>query len=130
MSIFLADALSTTCAVYRPFGAGSPTTTGVGCRLVPDAARGIIHQMSGIFISFRESISGDNFKQPFTADFERPKLRGEIAFAFFPATHIGQQQIEDFPVQFAAAHNAGAAALLIALVVLNFFAFRGSDPSK
>ena len=34
------------------------------------------------------------------------------------------------PLVLAAAHNAGAAALLIALVVLNFFAFRGSDPSK
>jgi len=34
------------------------------------------------------------------------------------------------PLGLAAAHNAGAALLLIALVVLNFFAFRGSDPSK
>jgi cytochrome c oxidase assembly protein subunit 15 len=34
------------------------------------------------------------------------------------------------PLELAAAHNAGAAALLIALIVLNFFAFRGSDPSK
>jgi heme a synthase len=34
------------------------------------------------------------------------------------------------PLELAAAHNAGAAALLIALVVLNFFAFRDSDRSK
>jgi len=34
------------------------------------------------------------------------------------------------PLGLAAAHNAGAALLLIALVVLNFFAFRGSGPSK
>jgi len=34
------------------------------------------------------------------------------------------------PLGLAAAHNAGAALLLIALVVLNFFAFRGSDPSR
>jgi hypothetical protein len=27
--------LSTTCDIYRPFGAGSPTTTGIACRLVP-----------------------------------------------------------------------------------------------
>lgn len=27
--------LTTTCDIYRPFGAASPTTTGVGCRLVP-----------------------------------------------------------------------------------------------
>jgi cytochrome c oxidase assembly protein subunit 15 len=34
------------------------------------------------------------------------------------------------PLELAAAHNAGAAALLIALVVLNFSAFRRSDRSK
>jgi len=32
--------LTTTCDIYRPFGAGAPTTTGVACRLVPDLARG------------------------------------------------------------------------------------------
>jgi len=34
------------------------------------------------------------------------------------------------PLGLAAAHNAGAAALLVALVVLNFFAFRGLRPSS
>jgi cytochrome c oxidase assembly protein subunit 15 len=34
------------------------------------------------------------------------------------------------PLALAAAHNAGAAALLLALVVLNFFAFRGLRPSQ
>lgn len=34
------------------------------------------------------------------------------------------------PLPLAAAHNAGAALLLIALVVLNFFAFRGLRPSR
>ena len=29
--------LTTTCDIYRPFGAGAPTTTGVACRLVPVA---------------------------------------------------------------------------------------------
>jgi cytochrome c oxidase assembly protein subunit 15 len=33
------------------------------------------------------------------------------------------------PLSLAAAHNAGAAALLVALVVLNFFSFRGLRPS-
>jgi heme a synthase len=33
------------------------------------------------------------------------------------------------PLPLAAAHNAGAAALLVALVVLNFFSFRGLRPS-
>jgi hypothetical protein len=32
--------LTTTCDIYRPFDAGAPTTTGVACRLVPDASRG------------------------------------------------------------------------------------------
>ena len=31
-----ASQLSTTCDVYRPFGVGAPTTTGISCRLVPD----------------------------------------------------------------------------------------------
>ena len=34
------------------------------------------------------------------------------------------------PLAFAAAHNAGAALLLVSLVVLNFFAFRGLRPSQ
>ena len=33
--------------------------------------------------------------------------------------------IVSLPLALAAAHNAGAALLLVALVVLNFFAFRG-----
>jgi cytochrome c oxidase assembly protein subunit 15 len=33
------------------------------------------------------------------------------------------------PLPLAAAHNAGAALLLVALVVLNFFSFRGLRPS-
>ena len=30
--------LTTTCDVYRPFGAGSPTTSGIPCRLTPALA--------------------------------------------------------------------------------------------
>jgi len=33
------------------------------------------------------------------------------------------------PLALAAAHNAGAALLLAALVVLNFFSFRGLHPT-
>ena len=36
----------------------------------------------------------------------------------------------NLPLALAAAHNAGAAALLTALVVLNFFVFRGLRPSR
>jgi hypothetical protein len=32
--------LTTTCDIYRPYGAASPTTTGVPCRLVPCLERG------------------------------------------------------------------------------------------
>jgi hypothetical protein len=32
--------LTTTCDIYRPFGAGSPTTSNVACRLVPCLPRG------------------------------------------------------------------------------------------
>jgi hypothetical protein len=39
--------LTTTCDIYRPFGAGSPLTTGVACRLVPDLFRGD-HTAGGI----------------------------------------------------------------------------------
>jgi cytochrome c oxidase assembly protein subunit 15 len=35
----------------------------------------------------------------------------------------------NLPLALAAAHNAGAAALLMALVVLNFFAFKGLRPT-
>jgi hypothetical protein len=31
---------TSTCDVYRPFGAASPTTSGIVCRLVPDMANG------------------------------------------------------------------------------------------
>jgi hypothetical protein len=34
------EVLVTTCDIYRPFGAGSPTHTDVPCRLVADFARG------------------------------------------------------------------------------------------
>jgi hypothetical protein len=34
------DAVPAACDVYRPFGAGAPTYTGVPCRLVADYARG------------------------------------------------------------------------------------------
>ncbi len=33
--------LTTTCDIYRPFGAASPTTVGVACRLVPCPERGL-----------------------------------------------------------------------------------------
>jgi hypothetical protein len=34
------DMLQSACDVYRPFGAGSPTHTGIACRLVGDFPRG------------------------------------------------------------------------------------------
>jgi hypothetical protein len=46
--------LTTTCDVYRPFGAGAPTTTGIACRLVPDMPRG--QQTSGAGLSWTHYI--------------------------------------------------------------------------
>jgi len=40
--------LTTTCDIYRPFGAASPTTTGVACRLVADLPGGRSRYSGGI----------------------------------------------------------------------------------
>jgi hypothetical protein len=40
--------LTTTCDIYRPFGAGSPTHTAVPCRLVPDLPRGRGSGLAGV----------------------------------------------------------------------------------
>src|SRR5439155_13885871 len=34
------DLLQSTCDIYRPFGAGTPTHSAIACRLVADFARG------------------------------------------------------------------------------------------
>lgn len=41
--------LTTTCDVYRPFGAGAPTTAGVPCRMVADLAGGTLRAGAGLF---------------------------------------------------------------------------------
>lgn len=40
--------LPTTCDIYRPFGAGSPTTSSVPCKHVPDLARGRGSGLAGV----------------------------------------------------------------------------------
>lgn len=40
MTVLPTNFFTTTCDVYRPFGAGSPTTSGLACRLTPDVAGG------------------------------------------------------------------------------------------
>jgi hypothetical protein len=40
--------LTATCDIYRPFGAGSPTTTGVVCRLVTDMVNGRSRYSGGL----------------------------------------------------------------------------------
>ena len=42
------DLLPSTCDVYRPFGAGSPTHANIRCRLVPDLGRGRAALLGGI----------------------------------------------------------------------------------
>jgi heme a synthase len=54
-----------------------------------------------------------------------------IAFLLILQFALGVANVAfSLPLALAAAHNAGAAALLVALVVLNFFAFRGLRPSR
>ena len=40
----------TTCDIYRPYGAGSPTYSSIPCRLVPDFARGRGSGLAGILV--------------------------------------------------------------------------------
>jgi hypothetical protein len=42
------DFFPVNCSIYRPFGAASPTTTGVPARVSPDLARGRPHTSSDL----------------------------------------------------------------------------------
>jgi cytochrome c oxidase assembly protein subunit 15 len=60
-----------------------------------------------------------------------PRLGIAIALLLLAQFALGIANVAfSLPLALAAAHNAGAAALLVALVVLNFFAFRGLRPSS
>ena len=60
-----------------------------------------------------------------------PGIAMAIAFLLILQFALGVANVAfSLPLALAAAHNAGAAALLVALVVLNFFAFRGLRPSR
>ena len=48
---------TTTCDLYRPFGAASPLTTGIACRLVPDLAVG--RGMNGALLSWTHYLDMD-----------------------------------------------------------------------
>jgi cytochrome c oxidase assembly protein subunit 15 len=59
-----------------------------------------------------------------------PRLGIAIALLLVAQFALGVANVAfSLPLALAAAHNAGAAALLVALVVLNFFSFRGLRPS-
>lgn len=59
-----------------------------------------------------------------------PRLGGAIALLLLLQFALGIANVAfGLPLALAAAHNAGAALLLAALVVLNFFSFRGLRPS-
>ena len=61
---------------------------------------------------------------------QMPRLGGVLGALVFLQFGLGVANVAfGLPLALAAAHNAGAAALLVALVVLNFFAFRGLRPS-
>jgi cytochrome c oxidase assembly protein subunit 15 len=60
-----------------------------------------------------------------------PGIAMAIAFLLILQFALGVANVAfSLPLALAAAHNAGAAALLVALVVLNFFAFRGLRPFR
>jgi hypothetical protein len=58
------------------------------------------------------------------------KLAALTAALTFVVIVVGAYVAFDLPLALAAAHNAGAAALLAALVVLNFFAFRDDSSTS
>ncbi|MCE9531642.1 MAG: hypothetical protein K8T89_11050 [Planctomycetes bacterium] len=43
-----ANLLTTTCEIRRPFGAGSPTTSGIACKLATDMPRGRGSGLAGL----------------------------------------------------------------------------------
>ncbi len=60
-----------------------------------------------------------------------PRLAATIALLVVLQFAVGVANVVvSRPLLLAAAHNAGAALLVLALIVLNFFAFRGLTPSR
>jgi cytochrome c oxidase assembly protein subunit 15 len=96
--------------------------------LLPQAALTAIHWSHRIFALVVIAVVGWVALKSFS--FSKPLA---IATALLLAAQfaLGIANVAfSLPLALAAAHNAGAAALLAALVVLNFFAFRGLRPSR
>jgi cytochrome c oxidase assembly protein subunit 15 len=66
------------------------------------------------------------------AAFKRsPRMAAAILLLLAAQFALGIANVAfNLPLALAAAHNAGAAALLLSLVVLNFFAFRPASASR
>jgi cytochrome c oxidase assembly protein subunit 15 len=101
--------------------------TGAG-ELLPQAALTAIHWSHRVFALVVVAVVGWVALKSFR--FSKP-LASAIAALLFLQFSLGVANVAfGLPLALAAAHNAGAAALLVALVVLNFFAFRGLRPSR
>jgi cytochrome c oxidase assembly protein subunit 15 len=95
--------------------------------LLPQAALTAIHWSHRVFAPVVIAVVGWVALKSFS--FSKP-LAIAIALLLVAQFALGVANVAfSLPLALAAAHNAGAAALLVALVVLNFFAFRGLRPS-
>jgi cytochrome c oxidase assembly protein subunit 15 len=60
-----------------------------------------------------------------------PRLGTALAVIVVAQFTLGVSNVLfSLPLPVAAAHNAGAALLIVTLVVINFFSFRGLRPSR
>lgn len=96
--------------------------------LLPQAALTAIHWSHRVFALVVVAVVGWAALESFS--FSKP-LAIAMALLLVAQFALGVANVAfSLPLALAAAHNAGAAALLVALVVLNFFAFRGLRPSR
>jgi cytochrome c oxidase assembly protein subunit 15 len=96
--------------------------------LLPQAALTAIHWSHRVFAIAVVAVVGLVALKSFTF---LKSLAMVIAFLLVLQFVLGVANVAfSLPLGLAAAHNAGAAALVVALVVLNFFAFRGLRPPR
>jgi heme a synthase len=99
-----------------------------GGELLPQAALTAIHWSHRMFALVVVGVVGWAAMRAFKV---YPRLGIFIGALLLLQFSLGIANVAfNLPLALAAAHNAGAAALLAALVVLNFFAFRGLRPSR
>src|SRR5437667_12387651 len=79
--------LITTCDIYRPFGARSPTTSGLACRLVADVARGRGFQSAANYLVWTHYLDLDS-SADIRARCSRPAGSDSIAYADGDAVRV------------------------------------------